>query len=112
MFSLNAGETAELSFRHIWNGVDDVEVRNDVDDGCCNPGPTPPTPPPPPPEKPDLVVIDKWEECVDGQMIVHFIIENIGDADAGESYATLYIDDMVVETQNAECPCPRIRTKW
>ena len=106
-FSLNAGETATLSFRdYRWNGVDVVEVCVDcVDSNCCTPpGPTPPTPPPPPPE-PDLVVIEKWETLnVDGQVIVHFIIENIGDADAGESYATLYIDNMVVEIQNVLVP--------
>jgi uncharacterized repeat protein (TIGR01451 family) len=60
----------------------------------------------PVPEKPDLVVIEMWEEPVkaDGHVIVHFIIENIGDADAGESYATLYIDDMLVEEQNVWVP--------
>jgi subtilase family serine protease len=58
----------------------------------------------PTPGKPDLVVSEKWEECVAGQMIVHFIIENIGDADAGESYATLYIDDILVEDQNVWVP--------
>ena len=56
------------------------------------------------PAKPDLVVIDKWEECVAGQVIVHFIIANIGDADAGESYATLFIDDMDVKIQNVWVP--------
>jgi subtilase family serine protease len=56
--------------------------------------------------KPDLVVIEMWEEAVkaDGHVIVHFIIENIGDAEAGESYATLYINDMLVEEQNVWVP--------
>jgi hypothetical protein len=90
MFSLNAGETAELSFRHIWNGVDDVEVRNDVDDGCCIPaGPTP---------LPDLIVSDKWEESVNEDVIVHFTVKNIGDGDAGSSTACMYIDGIEEDT--------------
>jgi uncharacterized repeat protein (TIGR01451 family) len=58
------------------------------------------------PEKPDLVVIEMSEEPVraDGHVIVHFIIQNNGTADAGESYATLYIDNMLVETQNVLVP--------
>jgi hypothetical protein len=55
---------------------------------------------------PDLVVIEMSEESIraDGHVIVHFIIQNNGTADAGESHATLYIDDMDVEIQNVLVP--------
>ena len=67
-FSLKPGDTATLSFR------------------------AEPTP------MPDLVVSDKWEEFVNGEVIVHFIVTNIGDAEAGSSAACKYINDVKVDT--------------
>jgi subtilase family serine protease len=58
----------------------------------------------PVPEKPDLVVEDKWEDSEDGQMTVHFVIENIGGAEAGESEASLYINRVLVHEQNVAVP--------
>jgi hypothetical protein len=79
--------------------------ESNEDNNCNPPGPAPP-PPPPPPEKPDLVVEDKWEEFVDGMVIVHFVIHNDGTVEAPSSHATkyLYIDDELVETHHVPVP--------
>ncbi|NQE53246.1 hypothetical protein C5S29_06600 [ANME-1 cluster archaeon GoMg3.2] len=91
-YTLNAGETATLSFRdYRWNGVDDVEVCVDcIDTSCCTPGGQTP--------QPDLVVMEQWEESVNEDVIVHFIVKNIGDGDAGQSTACMYINDIEKDT--------------
>ena len=104
--SLDSGESKERCFRYVYTpGTDDIvkvcaDSENDVaesnEGNNCKeliPG-----------GKPDLEVIEMWEEFVDGEVIVHFVIHNDGDAEAGASHATLYIDDMVVETQNVLVP--------
>jgi subtilase family serine protease len=51
-----------------------------------------------PTPQPDLIVSDKWEESVNEEVIVHFIVTNIGEADAGSSTACLEINGIDEDT--------------
>jgi uncharacterized repeat protein (TIGR01451 family) len=63
--------------------------------------PTPtPTPTPIPGALPDLVVSDKWETFANGEVIVHFIVKNIGNAEAGTSTACKEVNGVVVDTDD------------
>jgi hypothetical protein len=93
-YNSKGGETVCADYQ---KRVDESDETNN-----CNPpgpGPTPPTPPPPPPPGalPDLVVSAKWETIeYNGQIVVHFTVKNIGNADAGESTACKYINGIQV----------------
>ena len=60
--------------------------------------PTPPVPPVPPGAMPDLIIEDKWETFAKGQVIVHFTVKNIGDAQARKSTACKYIGGIEVDS--------------
>jgi subtilase family serine protease len=55
--------------------------------------------------KPDLVVIEKWEEpeytcCGLWNVIVHFVVQNIGGADAGPSIACKKVNGVLMDTDD------------